>query len=227
MKRLIATLAALIVSGTFTAAPAQAESAAADRNPVIYVHGFGGSATEFDNIKPAFRDAGYTDSQLYALDFNNTQNNQTTAKQLSTKVDEILSRTGASKVDIFAFSMGSLSSRYYIKNLGGTAKVGHWFSVAGPNHGTSQASWCWVIGDWTCYQMAPNSSFLRELNSGDESPGDVKYFTTISNCDDVIDPRNSTAITGATNTRTADCLKHNQTPGNANVLREIIAAYGT
>lgn len=224
MKRLLATIAAVAAAvGLVGTAPAHA----ADRNPVIYVHGWGGSASEFDNLKPTFRAAGYTDDQLYALDFNNTQNNQTTAKQLATKVDQILAQTGASKVDLLGFSMGSLSSRHYIKFLGGTAKVGHWFSVAGPNHGTSQASYCWIIGDWTCYQMAPGSSFLRNLNSGDESPGDVKYFTTISNCDGTIDPVSSTAIAGATNTRTAECLKHNATPGNAKVLQEIIAAFGT
>jgi triacylglycerol lipase len=37
---------------------------------------------------------------------------------------------------------GGLSSRYYLKNLGGQASVDEWVSIAGPNHGTGTANAC-------------------------------------------------------------------------------------
>ncbi|MCZ7414840.1 MULTISPECIES: esterase/lipase family protein [unclassified Streptomyces] len=53
--------------------------------------------------------------------------------------------------------MGGLSSRYYLKNLGGTSKVDSWASLGGPNHGTDMAEACF---NTSCLEMrgAPTSS---------------------------------------------------------------------
>lgn len=46
------------------------------------------------------------------------------AQDLSNFVDQVLNATGASKVNIFGHSEGSIVPRYYLKFLGGAAKVG-------------------------------------------------------------------------------------------------------
>ena len=61
---------------------------------------------------------------------------------LQTKVDEIRQQTGWASVDIISHSMGGLSSRYYLRNLGGQSFVDAWVSLAGPNHGTDTARFC-------------------------------------------------------------------------------------
>ena len=64
---------------------------------------------------------------------------------MAQRVNEIKAATGAAKVDIITHSMGGLSSRYYIKNLGGAANVDDWVSLAGPNHGTTWAYGCFFF----------------------------------------------------------------------------------
>jgi hypothetical protein len=52
----------------------------------------------------------------------------------------------------------------------------------------------------SCREMLPGSSFLRALNSGDETP--VRYGTLWSPCDEIINPDTSVILSGATNART-------------------------
>lgn len=49
---------------------------------------------------------------------------ENSAAQLSAFVDKVLSATNATKVDLVGHSQGSLMPRYYLKFLGGQAKVG-------------------------------------------------------------------------------------------------------
>ena len=72
--------------------------------------------------------------------------------------------------------MGSISSRYYLKNLGGDSKIDAWVSLAGPNHGTDyvENQNCTFT---PCKEIIPGSAFLIALNGGDETPGLVRYYT--------------------------------------------------
>ena len=220
MKRILGgTLAGILALGLAAATPAQAQET---HNPVIFIHGYGGSSSDVSAIKPNLVANGYTESEIYSLSFTNDLGNKTIAGKLATLVDDVRTKTGAAKVDLIGYSMGSLSSRYYLKSLGGTAKVEHWVSISGPNHGTSQAAWCWLVTSSAgCPQMAPNSTFLADLNAGDETPGDTKYATWVSHCDDVIDPPSSTLLSGATNTWTSACLTHSGILRNADVAKGI------
>jgi triacylglycerol lipase len=70
--------------------------------------------------------------------------------------------------------------------------------------------------------MRPGSSFLSQLNSGDESPGAVRYGTWWSPCDSVINPDSSVPVAGATNTQTA-CLGHSDLYADATVYGQVRA----
>ena len=120
-----------------------------------------------------FKADGWTDAELVNWSYNYRQSNATTAAQIQQKVDSILTATGATKVDIITHSMGPLSARYYIRNLGGLGKVDALVSLGGANHGTSMA----LCFDASCVEMRPNSTFLTNLNSGDETPGSPRYAT--------------------------------------------------
>ncbi len=177
------------------------------RNPILFVHGWNSSGAIWFAMLDRFIADGYATTELYNWSYYSGQSNVVTAQELSAKVNEILAATGASKVDIVTHSMGTLSARYYIKNLGGGSKVDEFVSLAGPNHGTNTA---WFCGQTACLEMRPNSSFLNALNQKDETPGKViRYGTWWSACDEVINPQRSTILNGATNTQTA-CLNHSQ-----------------
>lgn len=194
-------------------------AAASAREPIVFVHGWNSSGSTWNTMISRFQADGYTAAELNNWSYNTGQSNATTASQLSTKVNQVLAATGATKVDLITHSMGGLSSRYYLKNLGGQAKVDDWVSLAGPNHGTKTANAC--FWQTSCFEMRPGSTFLNDLNAVDETPGTiVNYLTFWSSCDEVINPATSTILTGATNTQTA-CLSHSGVKDDATVYARV------
>jgi triacylglycerol lipase len=204
----------VLVLGTVAAVLVPAASASAQapvQNPILFVHGFAGSASNWDTMIDRLRAAGYP-AALRAFSYNSAQSNVTIAQQVAQQANRLRADTGAAEVDIVAHSMGSLSSRYYLKNLGGTANVDDWVSLGGPNHGTSTALLCGFLV--SCREMLPGSSFLNALNSGDETPGafdetpgGVWYQTVWSPCDEIINPDRSVILQGAINSQTG-CVGH-------------------
>ncbi len=214
MRRALVLLATLFAVALLPSVPAQAATA---HQPVLFVHGYNSNATTWNDMLARFRAVGYTDDELFAISYNSNQSNVTTAQMLQTKVDEIRAQTGWAQIDIVTHSMGGLSSRYYLRNLGGQAFVDAWVSLAGPNHGTNTAKFCLAT---SCKEMRPRSSFLSQLNSGDESPGAVRYRTWWSPCDTTINPDSSVSLVGATNTKTA-CLGHSDLLSDATVFGQV------
>ena len=186
-------------------------------DPILFVHGWNSSGSTWNTMVNRFAADGWTAAELNAWSYNTSQSNKTTASQLGTKVDQILAATGAAKVDVITHSMGGLSSRWYVKFLGGEPKVDEWVSLGGPNHGTDTAYFCWQT---SCSEMRPGSAFLRDLNAGDETPGAVNYATWWSPCDEVINPDSSVPLSGAQNTQTA-CLSHSGIKEDAFVYSQV------
>lgn len=218
MRRLLlrlGTALTVVALATAVAVPARA----AERDPVIFVHGYTGSGSNWNSMVSSFRAAGYASGELDAWTYNFRQSNQATARDLSAEVDRVLARTGATRVDIVTHSMGGLSSRWYLKFLGGVDKVDDWVSLGGPNHGTSSANLCF---DRSCFDMRAGSSFLTTLNQGDETPGAVSYGTFWSLCDGVIRPATSTILSGASNTQLG-CVGHLSLLTNADVASRVRA----
>jgi triacylglycerol lipase len=203
MKRLTAFVSVIAICIT-GAALSPAGALALD--PILFVHGWSGSASNWSTMIGRFEKDGYTKTQLRAYSYNTSQSNKTDAETVvKSEVESLKKATGASKVDIIAHSMGSLNSRWYIKFVKeGEANVDDWVSLGGPNHGTTSANFCFST---SCVEMRPGSTFLNELNAGDETPGTVNYGTWWSPCDEFINPDSSVPLSGATNTETA-CISH-------------------
>jgi triacylglycerol lipase len=174
-------------------------------DPILFVHGYARSSSDWNTMIGRFEKDGWPKSYLSAYSYNTSQSNKVDAeKEVKSHVESLLKATGASKVDIVAHSMGSLNTRWYIKFLGGETKVDDWVSLGGPNHGTEFANFCVST---SCVEMRVGSKFLAELNAGDETPGTVNYGTWWSPCDEIINPDSSVPLSGATNTETA-CISH-------------------
>lgn len=199
MKRTLSLITAFIlVFGIFTSAHA-ARAITPAKDPVIFVHGYTGSASSFDTMKQWLISAGWPENRLFAIQYSNTTgSNVQNANELSQFVNQVLKKTKANKVDIIAHSMGGLSTRYYIKNLGGASKVNDVITLGSPHHGTNTAYWGWFTPG--AQEMMPDSTFLQNLNNGDETPGaDVQYTSIYSSSDEVINPYTSSILTGAKN----------------------------
>ena len=214
-KRLTAFACAIAICSLGAAASPAASSA---QDPILFVHGYLESSSLWSTMISRFEKDGYPSSYLSAYNYNTSQSNKTDAeKEVKAHVESLLKATGASKVDIIAHSMGSLNSRWYIKFLGGESKVDDWVSLGGPNHGTETANFCFST---SCVEMRVGSTFLKELNAGDETPGIVSYGTWWSPCDEIINPDSSVALSGATNTETA-CISHTALTTDETVYKQV------
>lgn len=193
------------------------EAPRAARDPILFVHGWRGSSAQWRTMIDRFRADGWSDRELFTWDFDTGTSNTVVAARIATRVDQILAATGASRVDIVSHSMGALSSRYYLRELGGDRKVDAFVSIGAPNHGTSVADFCFSAA---CREMRPGSPFLAALNRGDETPGTPRYATWRSPCDEIVSPRDSPILEGAENHRTW-CISHLRLLTDTTVYREV------
>jgi len=210
MRTVIATAFALLAfypaaAAAETPSPPGANVActptAAHPHPVVLVHGtFGNRFDSWQLFSPALKAAGYC---VYALDYGAYNGSgvfgiygvgpiERSARQLADFVRSVRTRTGAAKVDIVGHSQGGMMPRYFIKNLGGASVVDDLVGLAPSNHGTSNplappAGFACPA----CAQQATGSSFLRQLNGGDESPGPVSYTNVVTRYDEVVIPYTS------------------------------------
>jgi triacylglycerol lipase len=148
-------------------------------------------------IGPQLAQLGYCVSTLtYGND--ETADIAASANQLARYVDRLLARTGAKRVSIVGHSEGGMMPRYYIKFLGGAARVANLVALAPSNHGTLNPTTFGgaLIGCLACAQQQAGSAFLTQLNSGDETPPPVNYTVIETMYDEVLVPYTSALLSG-------------------------------
>lgn len=222
VRRIVAVLAAVAAAaiGVAVGPSASAEPFANGRNPVILVHGFSGKAANWDTVKQALIAGGYSADQIVAITYDTFyQSNVRSAELLGAKVNEVLSRTGASKVDIVSHSMGSLNSRYCVKFAGCAGKTERWISLAGANLGTGVANYCSFFV--TCREMVPGSAVLTKLNAAPAVPAGTKWTTLWSPGDRIIVPATNTVIPGANNVQVNSSISHLGILQDAGVIAQV------
>src|ERR1700712_2987175 len=125
---------------------------AAHPRPVVLVNGtFANQITSWNAVSPLLKNNGYC---VYTFIYGGLFVGQigsygpiaASAGELKTEVDKVLAATGASKVDLVGWSQGGMMPRYYIKNLGGAAKVNHLVGLAPSNHGTTLSGLATLAG---------------------------------------------------------------------------------
>jgi triacylglycerol esterase/lipase EstA (alpha/beta hydrolase family) len=205
-----------------TASPAGANNFAcrpsrAHPRPVILVHGtFENMADNWQALSPLLANQGYC---VFALNYGSfggsgeigiyaTGEIGHSAEQLSSFVDQVLAATAARKVDLVGHSQGGMMPRYYLRFLGGAAKVHTLVGLAPSNHGTTLdgiftlssffpgssaflASLCPA-----CEEQQAGSAFLSKLNAGHETVPGVHYTVIESANDEVVTPYTSAFLTG-------------------------------
>ncbi|PKG21752.1 esterase/lipase family protein [Niallia nealsonii] len=134
IKNIISLVACMAI--TFSVVGIQPSVSKAQTNahdPVIYIHGAGGNSTNFYGIKNYLKKQGWSDNELYAIEMiDKTGNSVNNARQLASYVDEVLKKTGKSKVDIIGHSAGGINALTYILN-GGGSKVNDVVTLGSPN----------------------------------------------------------------------------------------------
>ncbi|MEV8428487.1 esterase/lipase family protein [Streptomyces chartreusis] len=189
---------------------------AAHPRPVVLVHGT--MENRYDNwaaLSPRLKEAGYC---VFALNHGGgsgpllgTEDMAASARELADFVDRVRAATGAAKVDLVGHSQGGMMPRYYIKNLGGAAKVDKLVALTPSNHGTTFSGLgllALVIpggnavlgaGCKACSQQLIGSDFLKDLNSGSETDPGVTYTVITTRYDEVVTPYTSAYLDAAPN----------------------------
>lgn len=170
------------------------------------------------------------------------------AAELSSFVNRVLTTTGAAKVDILGWSQGGMMPRYYLKNLGGSAKVARLVGLAPSNHGTTangiltgvnQLSTLagfpllTAFGCPACTQQSSTSDFIRTLNAGGDTVPGITYTVIETRYDEVVTPYTSAFLTGASVTNVllqnqcpADLTDHIGLSYDGNALQDAVNALG-
>ncbi|MGP0030661.1 MAG: lipase family alpha/beta hydrolase [Acidimicrobiales bacterium] len=192
---------------------------AAHPDPVVLVHGL--VATMADNwptFAPLLADNGYCVYALtYGLDpgeqyLGGLQPMQDSSHQLAAFVDRVLAATGASKVDLVGHSEGTVMPQYYLKFLGGAAKVNRYVAIAPLYKGTTLDSSELLIDAFeafspstaapleaavatecgSCQEFLSGSAFLQHLYAdGVYAVPGVTYTTIMTEYDELVTPYTS------------------------------------
>jgi triacylglycerol lipase len=155
-KKLFGSLAAAAVLSLLGTSTAMAQS-----EPVVFVHGYAGSTSNWNTMVSRFTGSGYPSSKLYRFGYNSlVYSNKTSASQLNSYVNTVRSNNGYAPVSIVAHSNGGLVSRWFRVKLGGTSKMRRFVTLGTPHKGTS---WAYGCVSPACFEMRYGSSFLNEL----------------------------------------------------------------
>ena len=185
--------------------------------PVILVHGtFEDMSNNWQALSPLLANSGYC---VFALNYGSfdgsgelgiyaTGEIAHSAEQLSSFVDRVLAATHASKVDLVGHSQGGMMPRYYLRFLGGAAKVHTLVGLAPSNHGTTLDG-ITTLGSFfpgssgflaslcpACEEQEAGSAFLSNLNAGGDTVRGVKYTVIESANDEVVTPYTSAFLAG-------------------------------
>ena len=185
---------------------------AASPDPILLVHGYRGDPSTWADMIANFAAAGRT---AEAIDLA-SEDNVVNAKA----IEAYIAAKGWTRVDIVAQSMGGLSARQYIKFLKPSV-VDTYTSLGTPQYGISAAC---LLPSWYGGQMCPFSSFLRNLNSGDDTPGKVYWTTIYSRTDGIVPTSASRLDGGACHVFEDPGVGHNEMDNDPTIFRHVLAA---
>ncbi|MFF7737062.1 MULTISPECIES: alpha/beta fold hydrolase [unclassified Streptomyces] len=224
LSALLLTAAALTVPAT-TAQAAGAPSSgwndysckpsAAHPRPVVLVHGtLGNSVDNWLGLAPYLKVRGYC---VFSLDygqlagvpfFHGLGPAEKSAEQLKSFVDKVLAATGATETDVVGHSQGGMMPRYYLKFLGGAAKVNALVGIAPSNHGTDLNGFTKLLPYFpgaadllskntpALADQVVGSAFLTKLNAGGDTVPGVRYTVIATKYDEVVTPWRSQFLNG-------------------------------
>jgi triacylglycerol esterase/lipase EstA (alpha/beta hydrolase family) len=198
---------------------------AAHPYPVVLVHAtFADEGSNWVTLAPLLYNAGYC---VYSFNYGETilsgllgsidglGNIETqSAPELSSFVSKVLSKTGASKVDMVGHSQGGMMPNYYLKFLGGASKVHTLIGLAPSNHGTTVSglttliekfpfasllvpAFLDVIGAPSLPQQESTSTFQKNLFAGGDTVSGPRYVVIETTHDEVVTPYTNAFLSGS------------------------------
>jgi pimeloyl-ACP methyl ester carboxylesterase len=211
-----------LVRGNRIRRGASFEGLSATAPPVLIIHGFLGTRGSMYVLERRLVEDGFV-----VVSFNlgtlNVRDIRRSAFLIHRKIERILAQTPSQKIDILGHSMGGLIGLYYVKKLGGHARVRKLVMLGTPVRGTWAAlAGVVTLGLWSTssWQLLPRSRFLDELAQGPMPPGVEVH--TIAAARDWVVPLPSTKVSNA-NAMTVP-LGHSSLVVSEEVYRRVVQA---
>ncbi|MER7559576.1 alpha/beta fold hydrolase [Nocardioides sp. NPDC126508] len=233
--------AAVLLSTASTllaAAPAQAAGGVNDAacrpsadhpDPVVFLHGLGANKDEDLNfLQSDVAGQGYCTYSLtygagaYGPYVGGVGDIARSATQIKAFIDDVLTQTGAAKVDLVGHSEGGFQTLYVTKTQGISDRIGKVVAIAPPTHGTTFAGLYQLgmtlgadelagqvlttFGCIACTQLVTDGSAVRTLASGPIAQPGVTYTIIQSRYDELVTPTETSFVRepGVTNTYVQD-----------------------
>jgi pimeloyl-ACP methyl ester carboxylesterase len=190
--------------------------------PILMIHGFLGTRGSMYLLERRLVEDGFV-VVSFNLGMLNLRDIRRSAFLIHRKIERILAQTPSQRIDIIGHSMGGLIGLYYVKKLGGHARVRKLIMMGTPVRGTWAAlGGVLTLGLWSTssWQLLPRSRFLDELARGPIPPGVEVH--TIAAARDWVVPPGTTRLSGA-NAMTVP-LGHSSLVVSEEVYRRVAAA---
>lgn len=160
-----------------------------ERTPVVLVHGFMYTGRKMEPLARFLRNRGW---EAHTVTMTPSWG-QVGIEELARQLAGFLDRTFESgqRFSLVGFSMGGLTSRYYLQRMGGLERVDRFVTISAPHNGTIMAK---LSSRPACIQMRPGSVFLRDLNSDVAKLEKVKFGSIWTPLDLMILPASSSRV---------------------------------
>jgi Lipase (class 2) len=198
--------------------------------PVVLVHAtLADEGSNWVTLAPLLANDGYC---VYAFNYGETAASmpiwlitegridglghiERSAEELKSFVNYVLSKTGASKVDLVGHSQGGMMPNYYIKFLGGASKVNELIGLAPSNHGTTLSGVTELLevfpfasefttglleflGAPALPEQEETSAFMKKLfGAGEPLSPEVRYVVIETTHDEVVTPYTNAFLHGS------------------------------
>ena len=208
MRGVIATLAvaACLLAG---ALPAQAQEGSG-RNPILFVHGFVGSAGQFESQKMRFVSNGYPERWIEGIDYDSTfatESRSRVHQRIDALVAELKQRTGRPKIDLLGHSLGTSVLQEYLSSPERAANVAHYVNIDGsqadapPGGVPTLAIWAGrgtpgrrIVGATNV--TVPNQTHVQSATSAESFAEYFKFFTGRAPEHDLVPEKGRITIAG-------------------------------
>ena len=172
-----------------------------ESRPILLVHGINGSSENYAVMVQRLIDAGWPEDEIFLFDAEDPSwgCNVDNAHVIQALVESILTTTCQPRIDLVAHSMGVVSTRHFLKFLGGVDVVNTYVTLGGMHHGEF---WSCLKPDWVdiCVwnEICESGEFMEQLNADPATPGDTHWVSIYGSADETI-PNESSHLEGAEN----------------------------
>lgn len=189
--------------------------------PVLLVHGIFSDQAIFIPLQESLLKHGFVKQGVvpYGCFFGQCSV-KNMAEQIHQAALDLQKKYQVSQIDVVAFSMGALATRYMIQRLGGKDFVHKFVSISGPHEGTYTAYLPQFLTG--IYDMRPGSDMIEDLKKDADPFGKVKVYSFYTPHDMIVIPSSSAILKESIEVKSFPVALHHQMLKHEDVLTEVV-----